>query len=692
LNIEDDLWNTLILVLKPEPSAARPIYSEGLLSFFDNPEIDCSSEASEESVIATRKLFCQRNGFLAREENPDKGVDLDVELLLDKQVSGFKFAIQIKSVQRIDKIKKNDKQCLRYPFKTSRLGYLCRRKPGLGIIVLYDDETKELYYEYVENIYAKITDERGDDSWKNNEIVTIRIDEGNLLDGTSINNIFKTMKTRHLNFSSMYAEKSSDFDLPTFDKDDFKDPIFILEKYGYVFFNKNQYQIIFSIISSLPMKKIIGNHRILLLAAITHYEIGYYMEGNFYAGKCRLFADKYSDEEKELLSLAQLSSDFFFGRTDRDTYLDSLKRLKNSMKSKMNSALVRLKILFLDIFSCVQKGVDFYQYLGTEAFSIWADIDESDIDKDTKQYYLVEILSCVHQMGILAFIDTMSRMSIHRKILGELPLADRERSAQILSFLVGKPLELLASVWDYANKTNDDYLMAMVLFKKHYMFYSFCLHNTFLAFFENKSVSEIRKTFDPNLFALAYDELIVAYNLLIKRMNLSNAYRALTLSLEINCLYSIVFEKNIDQNKFEKTVLAVKDLETKLGMQEYEILTDSMLKKYIIKKDRDPLLDIPPEKMRLFAKTIVESIGIPEDRIDNILFDIELLREASKAVNQQYFDLLQNLKHTKQIETVYKEKPKYIIKCKKCGFETSESSDLKVLLEDLRIGHGYICL
>ena len=49
------------------------------MSFFDNPEIDLYSEASEESLNATRQYFCQRNGFLTREENPDKGVDLDVE-------------------------------------------------------------------------------------------------------------------------------------------------------------------------------------------------------------------------------------------------------------------------------------------------------------------------------------------------------------------------------------------------------------------------------------------------------------------------------------------------------------------------------------------------------------------------------------------------------------------------------------
>jgi hypothetical protein len=662
------------------------------MSFFDNPEVDLYSEASEESVNTTRRFFCQRKGFLAREENPDKGVDLDVELLLDGEISGFKFAIQIKSTQHIDMIKEGDNRYLRYPIKTSRLGYLCRRKPGLGIVLVYDDENKTLYYEYVEKIYARIMDDKGDDSWENNETVTMYIDEKNVVNDVSIEGIYKTMKIRHLNFSSMYAEKAYDFDLPTFDRNEFRDPISALEKYGYVFFNKNEYHILHSIISSLPTYKILANHKVLLLAAITHYEIGYYMEGDFYAGKCSLVIDEYSEEEKELLSMAQLSSEFFFGKIDRNAYLTELRRSKASMKSKMNLILVRLKILFFDAFSCFKEGEVSREYIADEINSIWTDTVESGMQEDVRQYFLLEILSCIQQIGILAFIDTMARLRIYRLILGEMPLSDRISIVEGLSFFISRPMQLLESISDYATKTNDDYLKAMVIFKKNYMFYSFSLHNTFFALSQGKDIDEIKKTSSYELFALAYEELIVAYNIFAERMNLSNAYRILTLSLEVNYLCSILFQKNIDQNRFEKITAIVKDLEAKLNKREYEILTESMLKNLVIGRNCDPLLALPLDDVRPFAKMIVESLGIPQDRMDNIVFDIVFLQEASKAVNQQYFEVLQNLKHTKQIATLYKEKPKYVIRCKKCSYETSESNDLKVLLQDLRIEHGYICL
>jgi hypothetical protein len=52
------------------------------MGFYDNPIIDIYSKTSEESLITTKQVFLQKNGFLVREENPDKGVDLDVELLI----------------------------------------------------------------------------------------------------------------------------------------------------------------------------------------------------------------------------------------------------------------------------------------------------------------------------------------------------------------------------------------------------------------------------------------------------------------------------------------------------------------------------------------------------------------------------------------------------------------------------------
>lgn len=146
--------------------------TRGNMGFCNNPIVDIYSKTFEESVIATKRVFSQKNGFLVREENPDKGVDLDVELLIDNQVSGFKFAIQIKSARKLQTIQKEGSTFIRYNIKASRLGYLCRRSPGFGLIVVYDTQEQQLYYDYVENI-CSIMGEHNDNEWMNNENVRL---------------------------------------------------------------------------------------------------------------------------------------------------------------------------------------------------------------------------------------------------------------------------------------------------------------------------------------------------------------------------------------------------------------------------------------------------------------------------------------------------------------------------------------
>lgn len=58
------------------------------MGFNDNPIIDQYSRASEESVLKTRLFFSQKNNFIAIVRIPDKGVDLDVELIRNNSAIG----------------------------------------------------------------------------------------------------------------------------------------------------------------------------------------------------------------------------------------------------------------------------------------------------------------------------------------------------------------------------------------------------------------------------------------------------------------------------------------------------------------------------------------------------------------------------------------------------------------------------
>ncbi len=93
------------------------------MAFTDDPKIDKNAERSEESVLFVKQLMNLKTGFLCREEHPDYGVDLDVELKNETEgVSGKQFAIQIKSTESVKVINESGDKYVSLKFKTSRLG------------------------------------------------------------------------------------------------------------------------------------------------------------------------------------------------------------------------------------------------------------------------------------------------------------------------------------------------------------------------------------------------------------------------------------------------------------------------------------------------------------------------------------------------------------------------------------------
>lgn len=83
--------------------------------------------------------YLQKKRFISREEHPVYCVDFDIELIIsDEGASSKKFAIQIKSTASVKTAKYGTNIFSTSQFKTSRLGYLARREPAYGIIILYD--------------------------------------------------------------------------------------------------------------------------------------------------------------------------------------------------------------------------------------------------------------------------------------------------------------------------------------------------------------------------------------------------------------------------------------------------------------------------------------------------------------------------------------------------------------------------
>src|SRR5580698_3371164 len=106
------------------------------MAFTDMPVIDRSAIYSERSEHRFKEFVNLDSGFQVRLEWPDKGCDFNLELVLHGHgASSQVFPVQLKSIQKPTLV--NDETYISFSLETSRLGYLMRRLPSMGIVVLY---------------------------------------------------------------------------------------------------------------------------------------------------------------------------------------------------------------------------------------------------------------------------------------------------------------------------------------------------------------------------------------------------------------------------------------------------------------------------------------------------------------------------------------------------------------------------
>ena len=261
------------------------------MAFVDAPIVDENSQRSEESVLRIRSILSRKNSFLCREETPDYGVDIDVELIDESVVTGKKFPIQVKSSRNLKTVDNQGVQCISYPYPTSNLGYLSRRLPCYGLIAIYDEDAEVTYFDYVDEIIFRLGMIKKNDTWRLQNSVSIYIPVKNILSDESAQNIWRTFTERFSKHGKMFREHAVDYDIPvlsmkenlTYDISHGKVAA-DLEKYGFALFNTRELHLLLDMLEELSVSDISTKTHFTTLAAIAYAEIGKLIDAEYYLG------------------------------------------------------------------------------------------------------------------------------------------------------------------------------------------------------------------------------------------------------------------------------------------------------------------------------------------------------------------------------------------------------------------------
>ena len=658
------------------------------MSFNDNPFVDNNSTKSEESVIKVKTILSQKNGFISRLELPDYGVDLDVELIESKTAASQKFPVQIKSSSNpkyIDVPEGNS--FISLEFKTSRLGYLCKRAPASGIIVIYDDTTQLAYFDYVEDIVSRINKSRTDD-WKSQKSINIHIPL-RILNEASAQDLHTRMLTKHKNHELLLRSHGENYGIiyqstGNSDTVDFNAPqqiIKFLEDYGGVLFNKQQFYHIEHLLSKLSHTDILKSDILVFLAAITYGQLGNVIEAEYYIERFDRRKNLPQDFEKEIVEFARIRIEFLKGSFDYTSFLERLEKLKSKSQSPLNVLTLEINLTFirlLDTFERADSTINFEQNID----DLFHKIAMAPIQEKDKKFLTIHHSQNLNTYSCSALIEDGSRLKIQYDLKTD--STNTINRIKKITGLIQKSFEYIDTIYHSCN--NDDKMLkaySLHSIARYFLNYQYSL--MILSFTEL-----FKKDYSENAFEGKINQALSAFNLCAQLNLHEEAHKALGCAYELKMIYWVQCKKELGKAKFTDIEIVLKDIERTTGIQPFnsdvEAVYNGIKEKLENKNPNNVSLKNRSDKeLEEIAAKIIAAYEIPVDRISNLLASMMARRTFEEKCNNPDIILWEDSRHLRSKETMYASKTLYVITNKKTGVQSLPSDDIHYLLRQYSV-------
>jgi Domain of unknown function (DUF4365) len=653
------------------------------MAWIDNPQVDTNSKRSEESELTIRALFTRKNRFLTRTESPDYGVDLVIELMDDNdQVNAFQFAVQIKSSFTSPLIK-ND-TFISIPFKTSRLGYLCRRKPGLGIIIFYDESAKTAFFEYVETIVDRLSDERPNEDWKLQEDVNIYIPFRNILNENQVSNIYQKMYLRSQNHATMWITEGKKYDLPLSSNNSSNaelDESFINEfeeMGGALLINEQRFSDIHYILSGIKKDRILISPQLLFYGVVAYCELGDIIEAQYYLKRCKQNREKLNDFERELIEMLTPKISFLAGDIEIEELIRRLKIILNSISDPLNETNLKVALLTLEVVS----GLDEQKDLLLKFQPYFESIDKLDISDIGKYQLQLNMCEAIGNFTIKIFSKLQEDLQMKER-LG----VNKETPKTIFRLsqvqrLISFHDDVIETILKYATKNSNDLLKAFSILRRG---------NFFMQLQFNIAAYQVPCKVDDliNFFRNNYNQLIWSFNILIQKNLYREAQLVLGNAIELQDIFEFSFpnEIRIDFYSKDELIKRIKNIEVQSAIKPFEFHAKKFLEQHKSLRDRrEPfntkmLTDKEIEQLALKALAAYE---IPKERIPNIIAELKAYQKFEQFNKNPDIILTIKPHHLMNKSTTYLYPTIFVLRSKKTGFQSNSSSDIDELLTEFK--------
>lgn len=662
------------------------------MGFHDDPIVDSNSKLSEESVNAVRSYFTRKSGFILREENPDYGVDLDIELVLDEtRASSKKFAVQIKSTVVVNKLKKAD-GIFSLPFTTSRLGYLAGRSPAYGIIVVYEETTEKCYFDYVEDIIARIDEVPDREGWRDQDSVSILLPL-NELTADRLREIHQKFTRRHENHDLLIRERGAEFNIPYLkffemqspDRINLKDPSQVadfLVKFGGFLFNENEYQSLGQMLGVLGRSQIDRTPELIFLSAILYTQTGKVIEAEYYLRKARKISNSLTDEQNSLIGFSEIRLDFLKGDINYHRFVDRLKSLKGYTKSIENQLTLEINIVFFNLINTLENRDDANtEEINKQIDALLKKIEAAEIPEAKKQLLKIYHSESQHTFAINLFINQYARFKIKENLHVPVPIAERLFYAQLTLTLTNAAVETAFKAYRYAD--DSDLALLKGYAAHHLAKYFFTLNSTLLFIADDDAqIGQIQS--DVGLYETNQNLSLIAYNQFLNLGMYKSAHEALGTAYDLLYLCRYISDQTIGPKSAEELSRVISEIEAAYDIQPFESAAERVIETVQDRSSKEEsfLKNASDTEIVYMAERIREGYNLPSDRLSSIVDDLKMNREFQNRCSNPEIQMLQDKRHMASAHTFYKTPPPYVLWHKKLDIHTKPSTDIEVLLKE----------
>lgn len=649
------------------------------MGFNDLPVVDKSGGNSERSGQKLKSLLSIQSGFILREDVPDYGCDFDAELIIEsKQASNHRFPIQLKSAEKLKIIE--DGKYISYSFETSRLGYLMRRVPAGGIIVLYAVAQDECYFEYCDRIYERIMEEKQSDSWFANDSINIHIPVSNKLTKASVESLHHTFKNRFDQAAIMQNSMGRKYGLPSVisgnqPKYDFNNVEHVkrfLQEHGMLLLNAYDLHITFGMISRIPMTEIYGNIDLLLIAAVSYSEMGMHAESKLFTS--RLSRYDLPEETKLLFHFVEMKNDLALGYLDTNQFIDALEDL--SQKGVPDENKITIEINLINYKLARKKPLEpIPANILQQINNVFAQIGR--LPPSTRKKELLTLWNCENLSLLVTTIgsDTLGDFALRESMGATVSQEERKAASTEQIMLESQFHKLLHSVNKKAVESSDKVLNAHVFSQdvRHYI--SSQINYAFFEVPVNKMPGFEKRLLEKiNIAATAYNKFMELHLPNYAYDNLCNMIDLIELAEKGYNIRTTYDRKKLYEFK-EKMEMFPQALSRRLIFPAL-LAQKRQLRENQDKAGTDFLKDFNDTQIETLARSTLESMNLPEDRLPHIVHEMKAHRMFYQRCLDPDIDFVQGQSPYHQ----YTKDLRFVLRNKKSGLHSLPSSDMNALL------------